>query len=129
MLIKKVKCLCTTVQRSVATSDQFSRFQEHLFDNESHWICLHHYSITAVLQGANIHCIPGDGITLKVLTKPCPNQTPVRQSVSPANEERCLTRESSGKAHGVIRADCVVCMCMYLFLPTQASIHLAGCPT
>jgi len=75
---QKVKCLCTTVQRSVATSDQFSRLQEHLFENESHWICLHHYSITAVLQGANIHCIPGDGITLKVLTKPCPNQTPVR---------------------------------------------------
>ncbi len=48
---KKVTFLCTTVQRSVAASDQFNRMQELLFDNESHWICLHHYSITAVLQG------------------------------------------------------------------------------
>ncbi len=51
IVIKKVKFLCTTVQRSVAASDQFNRMQELLFDNESHWICLHHYSITAVLQG------------------------------------------------------------------------------
>lgn len=94
MLIKKATFWCIAVEGSVAASDQFNRMQEDLFDNESHWICLHHYSIASVLQSVFLLQILSASLGRQRHNESADKSLPKSDTwktirVSPANKERC----------------------------------------